>query len=144
VNLSGRKLSGHPLQLQLSWATSLLLSIGFGPSFAAPVAIPDSYVSDTSKVGSLGGRLFAFAGSGLVGVGPRNGVYSGSTALLAPSVLTSDRGQTSITGLAIDLWCIGNNGAFSQMLTSSYTPSKHYVLALDADIGTSLLGVSVR
>ncbi len=125
---------------------SLLTACWLGATataLATPVIVPNGDFSDTANNGSIGGGLLGDSGSGQIANGPWFGTYAGVVGLLAPPVLSISPGQAAISNIGVVVLGIANSGDFSQTLAAQFVPLKHYVLAADVAVGTSLLGISV-
>lgn len=110
------------------------------PANAAPLTVPNGSFSDPANNGALGGGFIGGSGSAMIGSGPWQGTYNGVIGVLAPPTLQIHGGGATISGLAgINVLGIANNaGYFSQELSSTFAPQRHYVLAADIDTGVPL------
>jgi hypothetical protein len=112
-------------------------------ALAAPVTVLNAGFSTAANDGSIGGSLVGGAAAQSIGSGPWEGTYAGVLGVLLPPVLTIAPDQATISGLAVQVLGLANQGAFAQTLTTTWAPIRHYVLEADVSAGTSVLALNV-
>lgn len=109
---------------------------------AAPIVVPNGDFSDPANNGSIGGLIGANINNELIGAGPWRGSAYGILGLLAQPTLTIDSSVPAgtISGLlAINVaGLLNNGGSFRQVLGSSYTMGRFYILSADVSTGSVL------
>lgn len=138
---SVEKNKGQPRRRSFAFA-ALALTAGFfaAQATAAEIPVPNGDFSSAGNVGQVGGGVLGGEGSSTIGSGPWSGTYQGILALLAPPVLSVNIGSATISGLAgvSGVGIVDNSGYFSQDLSTSYAPTKRYVLNATVDANTPL------